>query len=89
MKQQLAARALAIRRAATIVGGLTELAQRLNIPRRQLDYWMRDVGTPPDTVFFDVIGIIIESAGVRAADLDLVEAGRRDGQARHRDPFIQ
>jgi hypothetical protein len=24
---------------------------------------MRDIGTPPDTIFFDVIDIIIERAG--------------------------
>ena len=63
MKNDLAARALAIRRAATMMGGLGALAERLNLPERQLDYWMRDIGTPPDTVFFDVIDIIIERAG--------------------------
>lgn len=87
MKQQLPGRALAIKRAATIVGGLSELAQRLKVPERQLDYWLREIGTPPDTVFFDVIDIIIESAGARAGDL--VEAGRRDRQPSHRDPFLQ
>jgi hypothetical protein len=60
---ELAARALAIRRAATMMGGLEHLAERLKLPERQLDYWMRDIGTPPDTVFFDVIDIIIERAG--------------------------
>ena len=60
---ELAARALAIRRAATMMGGLDQLAERLKLPERQLDYWMRDIGTPPDTVFFDVIDIIIERAG--------------------------
>jgi len=64
--KQLPARTLAITRAAAIVGGLTQLAKRLKIPERQLDYWMRDIGTLPDTVFFDVIDIIIESAGARA-----------------------
>ena len=66
--KQLPARTLAITRAATIVGGLAQLAQRLKIPERQLDYWMRDIGTLPDTVFFDIIDIIIESAGARAPD---------------------
>jgi hypothetical protein len=68
MKQQFPGRALAIKRAATIVGGLRQLAERLNVPERQLDYWVRDIGTPPDTLFFDVIGIIIESAGTRTPD---------------------
>jgi len=54
-------RAAAIQRAATIVGGLATLAERLNVPERQLDYWVRDIGTPPDTVFFDVIDVIIDS----------------------------
>ena len=63
MKTEQAARALAIRRAATMMGGLEALAERLNLPERQLAYWMRDIGTPPDTVFFDVIDIIIERAG--------------------------
>lgn len=61
MQQQLLPRAAAIQRAAAIVGGLALLAQRLNVPEMQLDYWMREIGTPPDTVFFDVIGVIIES----------------------------
>jgi hypothetical protein len=54
-------RAAAIQRAATIVGGLATLAERLKVPERQLDYWVRDIGTPPDTVFFDVIDVIIDS----------------------------
>jgi hypothetical protein len=62
------ARALAIRRAATMMGGLDQLAKRLNVPERQLEYWMRDIGTPPDTLFFDVIDIIIEGAGTRATE---------------------
>jgi len=68
MKTELAARALAIRRAATMMGGLDRLAERLRLPERQLDYWMRDIGTPPDTVFFDVIDIIIERAGKRTVE---------------------
>lgn len=58
---QLMSRAAAIQRAATIMGGLGPLAERLKISERQLDYWMRDIGTPPDTVFFDVIDVIIDS----------------------------
>jgi hypothetical protein len=87
MRQRLPGRALAIRRAATIVGGLDELGRRLNLPARQLDYWMRDIGTPPDSVFFDVIDVIIQSAGTRPSDL--VEAGRRDRQPRDRDSLVQ
>ena len=63
MDTELPALALAIGRAAAMVGGLAQLAERLKIPERQLDYWMRDIGTPPDTLFFDVIAIIIEQAG--------------------------
>jgi hypothetical protein len=74
MKTELAARALAIRRAATMMGGLDRLAERLRLPERQLDYWMRDIGTPPDTVFFDVIDIIIERAGRRFAERPAVAA---------------
>ena len=66
MRSQLPKRALAFRRAATMIGGLEQLAKRLNVSERQLDYWMRDIGTPPDTLFFDVIDIIIERAGKRA-----------------------
>jgi len=87
MKPQLPKRVHAIRRAASIVGGIPQLAQRLNVPERQLDYWLREIGTPPDKVFFDVIDIIIQSAGAR--DGELVEAGRRDGKTRHRDTFFQ
>ena len=71
MKTELAARALAIRRAATMMGGLDRLAERLRVPERQLDYWMRDIGTLPDTMFFDVIDIIIERAGKRSAERSL------------------
>lgn len=58
---QVMSRAAAIQRAANIIGGLAPLAERLNVPERQLDYWIRDIGTPPDTVFFDVIDVIIDS----------------------------
>ncbi len=61
MRRQLLPRAAAIQRAAAIMGGLAPLAQRLNVPEGQLAYWLRDMGTPPDTVFFDVIDVIIES----------------------------
>ena len=73
MKTEQAERALAIRRAASMMGGLAALAERLKLSERQLDYWMRDIGTPPDTVFFDVIDIIIERAGKppRAAPAEL------------------
>jgi len=74
MKTELAARALAIRRAVTMMGGLDRLAERLRVPERQLDYWMRDIGTLPDTVFFDVIDIIIERAGKRTPERPLASA---------------
>ena len=69
MTTELADRALAIRRAASMMGGLEALAERLKLSARQLDYWMSDIGTPPDTVFFDVIDIIIERAGKPAPGL--------------------
>jgi hypothetical protein len=68
MNTQEPARALAIRRAATMIGGLARLAERLKVSERQLDYWIRDIGTPSDTVFFDVIDIIIERAGKGPAE---------------------
>ncbi len=68
MNSQLPARALAIARAASMMGGLEALAERINVPERQLGYWLRDIGTPPDTVFFDVIDIIIERAGKAAPE---------------------
>jgi hypothetical protein len=54
-----------------MVGGVPELARRLNVAERQLDYWMREIGTPPDTMFFDVMDIIIENAGERVTGNDL------------------
>lgn len=57
-------RVLALERAAAMVGGHAELAQRLKVPQRQVDYWIRESATPPDTVFFDVLDIIIQNAGV-------------------------
>jgi hypothetical protein len=62
-ERQLPARAVAIGRAATMLGGMERLAERLKVSERQLDYWIRDIGTPPDALFFDVIEIIIERAG--------------------------
>lgn len=56
-------RVLALERAAAMLGGHAELAQRLKVPQRQVDYWIREIGTPPDTVFFDVLDIIIQNAG--------------------------
>lgn len=68
MKSLHPARAAAFQRAAIMVGGIERLAERLKVSERQLDYWMRDIGTPPDTVFFDVIDIIIQSAGARPSE---------------------
>jgi hypothetical protein len=68
MRNHLPDRALAIGRAAAMMGGLAPLAERLKVSERQLDYWMRDIGTPPDTVFFDVIEVIIERAGKAAPE---------------------
>lgn len=72
--EQQQPRALALRRAAVILGGVRRLAAALNVPERQLDYWMREIGTPPDTVFLDVIAVIIERAGMRPRE------------SMHRDP---
>jgi hypothetical protein len=52
-----------LERAAALVGGYAELAARLKVSARQLEHWMGEMGTPPRTVFFDAIGIIIENAG--------------------------
>jgi hypothetical protein len=62
LHQRQSDRVLALERAAGMLGR-AELAQRLNVSQGQLEYWIRDIGTPPDTVFFDVLGIIIENAG--------------------------
>ncbi len=56
-------RVVALERAAAMLGGRAELAQRLNVPQGQVDYWIREMGTPPDTVYFDVLDIIIQNAG--------------------------
>jgi hypothetical protein len=59
--------AATLKRAAALVGGYPELAARLKVPEPQLDYWIGEIGTPPRTVFFDAIGIIIENAGASRA----------------------
>lgn len=51
-----------------MVGGQAELAQRLNVPQRQVDYWIREMATPPDAVYFDVLDIIIQNAGAWKPD---------------------
>ncbi len=60
---QILPRAAAIQRAAVLMGGVGALAEKLKVSESQLDYWMHDIGSPPDTVYFDVIGVIIDSAG--------------------------
>ena len=67
MRQQASARALAFERAAMMMGKTPELARQLNVAERQLAYWMRDIATPPDTMFFDLMNIIIENADERVA----------------------
>ncbi len=61
-------RVVALQRAAEMVGGQAELAQRLNVPQRQVDYWIREMATPPDAVYFDVLDIIIQNAGAWKPD---------------------
>jgi hypothetical protein len=55
--------AATLKRAAALLGGYPELAARLKVSARQLEYWIGEMGTPPRTVFFDAIGLIIENAG--------------------------
>jgi hypothetical protein len=52
-----------VERAAALVGGSAELAARLKVSARQLEYWIDEIGTLPHTVFLNAIGIIIENAG--------------------------
>ncbi len=59
---QILSRGATIQRAAARVGGLGPLALRLKVEERQLDYWMRDIGHPPDAVYFDVLDVIIDAA---------------------------
>ena len=59
---QILPRAAAIQRAAVLMGGVGPLAEKLKVSESQLDYWMRDIGSPPDTVYFDVIDVIIDAA---------------------------
>jgi hypothetical protein len=66
-QHRLPARAATLQRAAALVGGYAELAARLKVSQRQLDYWIEEISTPPHTVFFDAIDIIIENAGALRA----------------------
>jgi hypothetical protein len=59
---QILPRAAAIQRAAVLMGGVGPLAEKLKVSESQLGYWMHDIGSPPDTVYFDVIDVIIDSA---------------------------
>jgi uncharacterized protein Usg len=63
LSHRLPDHALALERAAAMVGGHAQLAERLKVSQRQLDYWISEIGTPPHTVFFEAIDIIIENAG--------------------------
>jgi hypothetical protein len=69
LQHRLPSRAATLERAAALVGGYAELAARLNVSQRQLDYWIGEISTPPHTVFFNAINIIIENAGASRADL--------------------
>ena len=62
MNQQVP-RAMVLGRAAAMLGGVPQLARRLNVEEQALEYWLRDIGSPPDRTFFDAIDVIIESAG--------------------------
>ena len=55
--------AATLKRAADLVGGYPELAVRLKVSQGQLHYWIGEIGTPPHSVFFDAIDIIVENAG--------------------------
>jgi hypothetical protein len=68
-QHRLPARAATLQRAAALVWGYAELAARLKVSQRQLDYWIEEISTstPPHTVFFDAIDIIIENAGALRA----------------------
>ena len=57
--------AATLERAAASVGGYAELAARLKVSQRQLEYWIGEEETPPHTVFLDAIDIIIENALLR------------------------
>jgi hypothetical protein len=50
-----------------LVGGYAELAARLKVSQRQLDYWIAEISTPSHTVFLEAIDIIIENAGASRA----------------------
>jgi hypothetical protein len=62
----LPARAATLERAAALVGGYAELAAR-QVSQRELGYWIEKISTPPHTVFFNAIDIIIENAGALRA----------------------
>ena len=40
--------ALTPERAAALVGGHAQLATRLKVSQQQLDYWIGEIGTPPE-----------------------------------------
>ena len=66
-QHRLPSRAATLERAAALVGGYAELAARLKVSQRQLDYWIVEISTPPHTVFLEAIDIIIENAGASRA----------------------
>jgi len=48
-----------LRRAANIVGGVNELAARLNVPREDLVYWMQGTKRAPTRVFLQAVDIVL------------------------------
>jgi hypothetical protein len=66
-QHRLPSRAATLERAAALVGGYAELAARLKVSQRQLDYWIAEISTPSHTVFLEAIDIIIENAGASRA----------------------
>jgi hypothetical protein len=49
-----------LRRAANMVGGIDELAARLNVSREDLVHWTQGTRRAPPTVFLQAVDIVLE-----------------------------
>jgi hypothetical protein len=48
-----------LHRACLILGGLDQLAKRLQVPKDVLERWMRGEGEPPLPVFYAAVEIVL------------------------------
>ena len=55
-------KALAVRRAATLVGGARALRDRLGVSSAEIAAWLAGHEDPPEAVFLSIVELILDAA---------------------------